>query len=49
MPGLVWAAHRGAVNRRVKFFTSRHEKDLEAYAEAVSDDEPLSLFGKDPF
>jgi hypothetical protein len=43
------AEHRDAAGRVVDYFTSRHEKNLEAYAESVSDDEPLSLFGKDPF
>jgi hypothetical protein len=36
--------------RRVAdFFTARLENNLEAYADVVSDDEPLSLFGKDDF
>lgn len=35
--------------RVADFFTARLENNLEAYAEVVSDDEPLSIFGKDSF
>ena len=33
----------------VDFFTARLENNLDAYTAVVSDDEPISLFGKDSF
>ena len=41
--------YREEAERVVKFFTARLENDLAAYTAVVSDDEPISLFGKDPF
>jgi hypothetical protein len=43
------ASYREEAIRVVSFFNSRLEMNLEAYADSVSDDEPLSIFGKDPF
>jgi hypothetical protein len=41
--------HQEEARRVVDFFTARHEKNLDAYADVVSDDEPISIFGKDSF
>jgi hypothetical protein len=35
--------------RVAQFFTERLEANLDAYTAVVPDDEPISLFGKDPF
>jgi hypothetical protein len=42
-------AHHEEAKRAADFFTARIENNLEAYADLVSDDEPISLFGKDSF
>jgi hypothetical protein len=41
--------YREDAERVVAYFTARLENNLEAYAAVVPDDEPISLFGKDPF
>jgi hypothetical protein len=41
--------YREHAERVVAYFTTRLENNLEAYTAVVSDDEPISLFGKDTF
>jgi hypothetical protein len=41
--------HREEATRVAEFFTARVENNLEAYADVMPDDEPLSIFGKDSF
>ena len=41
--------YREQAEHVVAFFTARLENNLEAYTAVVPDDEPISLFGKDPF
>lgn len=43
------AGNQEEAKRVVDFFTSRKEENLAAYADSVPEDEPLSLFGNDPF
>ncbi|MDQ2920194.1 MAG: hypothetical protein M3R52_01060 [Acidobacteriota bacterium] len=41
--------YAGEARRVADYFTARLEANLEAYTAVVSDDEPISLFGKDSF
>jgi hypothetical protein len=41
--------HQEEARRVTEFFTKQLENNPEAYADLVSDDEPISLFGKDAF
>jgi hypothetical protein len=42
-------AYREDAERVVAFFMARLQNNLEAHTAVVPDDEPISLFGKDPF
>ncbi len=41
--------HKEGAQRVADFFTTKLEANLSAYTAVVSDDEPISLFGKDSF